>query len=78
VTVTGWLQIVVVVLVLTTLTPVVGGYMARVYQDERVRLTPLVAPIERWLCGICGLIRRSSRVGRRTPDQSCCLARRAG
>jgi K+-transporting ATPase ATPase A chain len=33
-TLTGWIQIVVLVGVLTGLTPVLGGYMARVYQGE--------------------------------------------
>jgi K+-transporting ATPase ATPase A chain len=46
-TVSGWIQLVVLVLVLTGLTPVVGGYMARVYQDERVFLTRALAPTER-------------------------------
>ena len=32
----GWLQIVFYVAVLTALTPLLGGYMARVYQGERV------------------------------------------
>lgn len=46
-TVTGWLQIVALVGVLTALTPLLGGYMARVYQGERVALTALFAPVER-------------------------------
>ena len=36
-TVTGWIQIIVLVAVLTLLTPLLGGYMARVYRRERVR-----------------------------------------
>ena len=46
-TLTGWIQIVVLVAVLTGLTPLLGGYMARVYQGDRVALTALVSPIER-------------------------------
>jgi potassium-transporting ATPase potassium-binding subunit len=46
-TVTGWIQIVVFVAVLTGTTVVLGGYMARVYQGERVALTSIVGPIER-------------------------------
>jgi K+-transporting ATPase ATPase A chain len=47
VTVTGAIQILALVGVLTALTPLVGGYMARVYQGERVALTTLLAPVER-------------------------------
>ena len=38
VTAQGWLQIVFYVVVLTALTPVLGAYMARVYQGEHVFL----------------------------------------
>jgi potassium-transporting ATPase potassium-binding subunit len=43
----GWLQIAVFVVVLTALTPLLGGYMARVYRNERVLLTPMFGPLER-------------------------------
>ncbi|MET0972531.1 MAG: potassium-transporting ATPase subunit KdpA, partial [Thermoleophilaceae bacterium] len=43
----GWLQIAIYIAVLTALTPLLGGYMARVYRDERVFLTPVLAPFER-------------------------------
>jgi potassium-transporting ATPase potassium-binding subunit len=43
----GWLQIAIYIAVLTALTPLLGGYMARVYRGERVLLTPVFAPIER-------------------------------
>ncbi len=46
-TVTGRIQIVVLVAVLTALTPLLGGYKARVYQGERVALTSILAPLER-------------------------------
>ena len=48
-TVTGWIQIVVLVAVLTGLTPLLGGYMARVYQGERVALARWLGPVERLL-----------------------------
>jgi K+-transporting ATPase ATPase A chain len=47
VTAQGWLQIAIYVAVLTALVPVLGRYMARVYQNERVFLTPVVGPLER-------------------------------
>jgi K+-transporting ATPase ATPase A chain len=43
----GWLQIAIFLAVLIGLTPLLGGYMARVYTGERVFLTPVVAPLER-------------------------------
>ena len=46
-TVSGWIQIVLLVVVLTGVTPLLGGYMARVYQGERLALTRLLGPLER-------------------------------
>jgi K+-transporting ATPase ATPase A chain len=46
-TVTGWIQIVALVAVLTALTPLLGRYMARVYQGDRVALTSILGPVER-------------------------------
>ncbi len=43
----GWLQIAIYLGVLTALTPLLGGYMARVYTGERVFLTPIFGPVER-------------------------------
>ena len=43
----GWLQIAVFFVVLTALTPLIGGYMARVFTGERVFLTPVVGPLDR-------------------------------
>jgi potassium-transporting ATPase potassium-binding subunit len=54
VTLQGWLQIALFVAVLTALTPLLGGYMARVYRNERVFLTPVFGPLER---GIYRLLR---------------------
>jgi K+-transporting ATPase ATPase A chain len=43
----GWLQIAIFLAVLIALTPLLGGYMARVFSGERVFLSPVVAPVER-------------------------------
>jgi potassium-transporting ATPase potassium-binding subunit len=43
----GWAQIVVFFAVLVAITPVLGGYMARVYSNERVFLTRFLGPLER-------------------------------
>jgi potassium-transporting ATPase potassium-binding subunit len=48
-TIPGWLQIAVLVVVLTALTPLLGGYMARVYRGEGVALAALLGPAERLL-----------------------------
>ncbi len=48
-TVQGWLQIVVFFVVLTALTPLLGGYMARVFSGERVVLDRVLGPVERLL-----------------------------
>jgi len=49
VTVTGWFQIVIFLVVLTAVTPVLGGYMARVYEGQRVWLSAVLLPMERGL-----------------------------
>jgi K+-transporting ATPase ATPase A chain len=43
----GWVQIAIFLAVLVACTPLLGGYMARVFTGERVFLTPVVGPIER-------------------------------
>jgi potassium-transporting ATPase potassium-binding subunit len=43
----GWLQILIYVAVLTALTPLLGGYMARVYMGRRVVLERVLGPVER-------------------------------
>jgi K+-transporting ATPase ATPase A chain len=48
-TVLGWLQIVIFLVVLTGLTRLLGSYMARVYQGQRVVLSTVAEPVERLL-----------------------------
>ena len=43
----GWFQILIYVGVLTALTPLLGGYMARVYLGRRVVLERVLGPVER-------------------------------
>jgi K+-transporting ATPase ATPase A chain len=45
----GVLQIALFCAILVACVPLLGGYMARVFTDERVFLTPVVAPVERLL-----------------------------
>jgi K+-transporting ATPase ATPase A chain len=44
----GWAQIVVFLVVLTALVPLVGTYLARVFRGERVFLSPVLEPVERF------------------------------
>ena len=50
-----WLQIALYLLVLLLLVRPLGAYMARVYQGERVFLTPAAGPVERLIYRIAGL-----------------------
>ena len=53
-TVNGWLQIAIYVAVLTALVPLLGGYMARVYQGERVLLERPLGWLERLIYRLLG------------------------
>jgi potassium-transporting ATPase potassium-binding subunit len=44
----GWAQIALFVVVLVALTKPIGVYMARVFSNQRVFLTPVVGPVERF------------------------------
>jgi K+-transporting ATPase ATPase A chain len=44
----GFVQIALFLLVLTAMVPLVGGYIAKVFQGEPVFLSPVVGPIERF------------------------------
>jgi K+-transporting ATPase ATPase A chain len=54
-TVVGWVQILVFCAVLVALTPLVGGYMTRVFNGERTWLSPIFVPIERLIYRLGGV-----------------------
>jgi K+-transporting ATPase ATPase A chain len=54
-TIFGWLQIGLYLLILLLLVKPLGSYMARVYQGERTFLTRIVGPIERLIYRILGM-----------------------
>jgi K+-transporting ATPase ATPase A chain len=54
-TIFGWLQIGLYLLILLLLVKPLGAYMAHVYQGERTFLTPVVGPIERLIYRIVGI-----------------------
>ncbi|WP_029007443.1 potassium-transporting ATPase subunit KdpA [Azospirillum halopraeferens] len=49
------LQIIIFCGLVAALTPVVGGYMARVFSGERVPLDRILGPVERAIYRICGI-----------------------
>ncbi len=51
----GWLQIAIFVAVVVALTPLLGAYMARVYRNERVFLTPVLGGAERLTYRVLGV-----------------------
>jgi len=51
-TASGWLQIVLLLVVLSCVTPLLGGYIHRVFSGERVLLTRLLGPVERRLSAL--------------------------
>ncbi|HEV2738647.1 MAG TPA: potassium-transporting ATPase subunit KdpA [Candidatus Elarobacter sp.] len=52
-TIYGWLQAAVVFALVCLLVKPLGAYMARVFQGERVLLSPVLGPLERGLYRIC-------------------------
>jgi K+-transporting ATPase ATPase A chain len=52
-TILGWLQAALVFALVCACTKPLGAYMARVFQGERVLLSPVVGPVERGLYRIC-------------------------
>ncbi len=54
-TLTGWLQIAVMFLIVLALTKPLGLYMARFFEGERTFLTPVVAPVERVIYRFSGV-----------------------
>ncbi|MEA2784452.1 MAG: potassium-transporting ATPase potassium-binding subunit [Candidatus Eremiobacteraeota bacterium] len=52
-TIVGWLQAALVFALVCVLVKPLGAYMARVFQGERVLLSPVLQPVERGLYRIC-------------------------
>jgi K+-transporting ATPase ATPase A chain len=49
------LQILIYFVIIVACTPLLGGYMARVFAGERTLLSPALAPLERAIYGACGI-----------------------
>jgi K+-transporting ATPase ATPase A chain len=54
-TLIGFVQIVLYFAIVAAITPLLGNYLARVFQGERVFLTPVIRPIERLFYAVCGI-----------------------
>ena len=61
-TVIGWIQILLYCAIIVALTPLLGGYMTRVFKGERTFLTPVLRPVELMLYRAGG-DRRETRAG---------------
>src|SRR6478735_4420525 len=54
-TLNGWLQILFFLLAIYLVTPVIGGYMARVFTHQRTWLDPILRPLERLVYSLTGV-----------------------
>ncbi len=57
----GWMQIVLYCAIIVAITPVLGGYMTRVFNGERTFLTPILRPVELALYGAAGVDEKSEQ-----------------
>lgn len=51
----GWIQIIAFCLALVVLTPILGGYMTRIFNGERTWLSPVLLPVERVIYRVAGV-----------------------
>jgi len=54
-TLIGWIQILLYIAIIVAITPVLGGYMTRVFNGERTFLSPILRPVEKaiyWAGGV--------------------------
>ena len=51
----GWIQILLYCAIIVAITPVLGGYMTRVFNGERTFLSPVLRPVEAVIYGIGGV-----------------------
>src|SRR5262245_26072163 len=54
-TIIGWIQILLFCAIIVALTPLLGGYMTRVFRGERTILTPVLRPVELALYRVAGI-----------------------
>jgi K+-transporting ATPase ATPase A chain len=54
-TVNGWLQIAIYIVIIAAITVPLGGYMTRVFAGERTFLSPVLRPVETVFYRLCGV-----------------------
>src|SRR5271168_1624393 len=57
-TVLGWIQILIYCAIVIALTPLLGGYMTRVFAGERTFLSPILRPVESVIYKVAGVDER--------------------
>jgi K+-transporting ATPase ATPase A chain len=57
-TVIGWIQILLYCAIIVAITPLLGGYMTRVFNGERTLLSPVLQPVEHALYRMAGVDER--------------------
>jgi len=60
-TVIGWFQIVLYCAIIVAITPLLGGYMTRVFNGERTFLSPLLRPVEVAIYRLAGVDERQEQ-----------------
>jgi K+-transporting ATPase ATPase A chain len=59
----GWIQIALTLLILVAITPFLGRYIARVFQEQRTTLDPMLDPVERLLYALVGVRAKEDMTG---------------
>ncbi|BAY08303.1 potassium-transporting ATPase subunit KdpA [Calothrix sp. NIES-2098] len=59
----GWIQIALTLLIVVAITPFFGRYMARVYQEQRTFLDPILNPVEQVLYSLVGVATKENMTG---------------
>ncbi|MBW4592702.1 MAG: potassium-transporting ATPase subunit A [Brasilonema angustatum HA4187-MV1] len=59
----GWIQIALTLLIVVVITPFFGRYMARVFQEQRTFLDPILNPVERMLYSAIGVSAKEDMTG---------------
>jgi K+-transporting ATPase ATPase A chain len=60
-TMIGWIQIILYCAIIVALTPLLGGYMTRVFAGERTFLSPVLVPLEKALYWVGGVDDKSEQ-----------------
>jgi potassium-transporting ATPase potassium-binding subunit len=59
----GWIQIGLTIAIFVATTPLLGGYMARIYQEKKTFLDPILNPVEGLLYAISGVKTKEDMTG---------------